>query len=77
MTDLIIVPRAPTAEQIRYAANRLYNREPTENEFAILHQVYQDMTHTGIPLEVDESAPPQTGAVLNWDPDSLLNQASE
>lgn len=76
MTDLIIVPRAPTAEQIRYAANRLYNREPTENEFAILHQVYQDMTHTGIPLELDESAPPLAPGV-NEDPDSLLNQVSE
>lgn len=76
MTDLIIVPRAPTADQIRYAANRLYNREPTENEFAILHQVYQDMTHTGIPLELDESAPP-LGRSPNPDPDSLLNQASE
>lgn len=76
MTDFIIVPRAPSFAQIRRAALSLYNREPTENEFAILHRAYQDMT----------SDLPDFGLVITEqqfdtrrliDPDSLLHALSE
>lgn len=72
MSDFIIVPRAPTSEQIRYAATQLLKREPTEQEYSRLHQVYQDMTRTGIPFVEAQQA-----QGLNLDPDSLLNQVSE
>lgn len=74
MTDFIIVPRIPDAEQIRFAARNLLHREPNDAEYRRLHQVYQDMARCGTPIA--ENCQPQ-GKGKNVDPDSAMHQVSE